>query len=464
MSLAEQIKNLETARDQKVKQMNDIVEKSTKEGRTLDENETAIFDELNADIESIESDIKRFKSLESRMVKTATPVAGTSDADASQSRTGIRVGVVTPSLEKGVMFGRFVKNFAMSKGNLLQAERLAENEANRTGDNRVLNLTKAAVAAGSTKDPAWIGVLAPEEKTIITDFIEFLRPKTILGQFGQNGIPSLRRVPFNTTLAGQISGGKAQWVGEGKGKPLTKWGYNSSSLHPLKVAAIAVLTDEALRNGSVAIDMLVRDELAASLQETLDMDFINPSLAGQEGVSPASITNGAKEIASSGNDAAAVEADLRALWIPYITANLDPANAVYMMSALNAMYLNGLKDPLGNKVYPDIRINGGFINGVPVIVSQFVGKIVALVHASDIYLGDEDGILIDMSNEASLEMDDAPTQDGIAGKGSQLVSLWQTNMVGIRAERIINWKRRRESAVSYIKEANWGAPAGDAGK
>lgn len=464
MSLAEQIQNLEAARDQKVKEQSDLVQKSTSEGRTFDDNETALFDDLEAEITSIESDLTRLKSLEARQLSGAKGVKGDTPEAGSTSRSGVRVSVKTPELEKGVLFGRFVKNFAKSKGNLMQAERLAENEARETGDNRILNMTKAAVAAGSTKDPAWIGVLAPDEKTIITDFIDYLRPRTILGQFGQNGIPSLRRIPFNTSLVGQISGGKGQWTGEGKGAPLTKWEYGSSSLQALKVSAIAVLTDDALRNGSVAIDTLVRDELAKSLIETLDADFINPLFKGTEGVSPASITYGAKEMTSSGNSAEAIEKDLQSLWIPYLTANLDPADAVYLMSTLNALRLTRLKDSQGNKIYPDITIKGGFIDGVPVLVSQSVGKVVALVHASDIYLGDEDGILIDMSNEASLEMVDNPTQDGITGKGTELVSLWQTGMVGIKAERIINWKRRRAEAVTYIADVDWNGGETEPGK
>jgi hypothetical protein len=37
-----------------------------------------------------------------------------------------------------------------------------------------------------------------------------------------------------------------------------------------------------------------------------------------------------------------------------------------------------------------------------------------------------------------------------------LVSLWQHNMVGIRAERYINWGKRRAGAVQFIDSANYG--------
>jgi hypothetical protein len=42
------------------------------------------------------------------------------------------------------------------------------------------------------------------------------------------------------------------------------------------------------------------------------------------------------------------------------------------------------------------------------------------------------------------------------------VSLWQTNNVGLRAERWINWQRGNANAVKYLTAAAYPAPA-DAG-
>jgi hypothetical protein len=64
-----------------------------------------------------------------------------------------------------------------------------------------------------------------------------------------------------------------------------------------------------------------------------------------------------------------------------------------------------------------------------------------------------------MSREASLEMSDAPSHDSITPTGStSLVSMFQTNTVAIRAERTINWMRRRTQSVAYLTSADWGGP------
>ena len=44
-----------------------------------------------------------------------------------------------------------------------------------------------------------------------------------------------------------------------------------------------------------------------------------------------------------------------------------------------------------------------------------------------------------MSEEASLEMESVPTEPTAAA--TVMVSLWQRNMIGLRAERFCSWKR-----------------------
>lgn len=119
-----------------------------------------------------------------------------------------------------------------------------------------------------------------------------------------------------------------------------------------------------------------------------------------------------------------------------------------------------MQNPLGQAEFPGISMTGGELFGLPVIVSEYIptssaGAVVALVNASDIYLGDEGGVDLSMSTEASLQMDNAP--DNPTTASTVLVSLWQRNLVGFRAERAINWARRRASAVAYLTGVNWGA-------
>lgn len=60
------------------------------------------------------------------------------------------------------------------------------------------------------------------------------------------------------------------------------------------------------------------------------------------------------------------------------------------------------------------------------------------------------GIEIDISRQASVQMDDAPVSPPIAA--SVLPSLWQTNMAGVRAERRVNWQAA-PGAVAWVTVA-----------
>jgi hypothetical protein len=196
--------------------------------------------------------------------------------------------------------------------------------------------------------------------------------------------------------------------------------------------------------------------LAAALRERLDEDFINPAKTAVAGISPASITNGADTVASSGDTADDVRLDIRALWAKYTAANNPPSSGVWVMSSNNAVALAMMTNPLGQPEFGSMQMSGGSLGGMPVIASDYVSNIVVLLNAADIYLADEGGIDVKSSTEASLEMNDAPTHDSITPTGASLVSMFQTNSTAILAERTINWLRRRDPSVVYLTGVGWG--------
>jgi hypothetical protein len=359
------------------------------------------------------------------------------------------------SLPPGVAFARFAKVKALSRLDGDSAQAVA---TRLYGHDSVITVAvKAAVAAGSTTSGNWAADLVSAEGGIIGDFLAYLRPATILGKFGTGNVPPLRAMPFRIPIVTQTGGGAGYWVGEAKAKPLTAFDFDRSSLEPLKVANICVVTEELLRASGLAAEMLLRDSLRDALAARLDIDFINPAKTAVAGISPASITNGAATIASVGTDADAVRLMIRALFAKFIAANNAPTGGVWVMSSTTALSLSLMVNALGQEEFPGIGMMGGMFQGLPVIVSDHVGSIVVLAKAGEIYLGDDGGVSVDMSREASLEMDNAPTQGSIAGTGASLVSMFQTNSVALRAERVINWKRARPSAVAYLTGVAWGS-------
>ncbi|HGJ5883395.1 phage major capsid protein [Arsenophonus sp.] len=451
MTIAEQIKSFEAKRAANDAARLDIMNKAGEEGRTLDQEESENYDNLTAEIKSVDAHLSRLREMQDTQIKTAKTIDSVqrSIIDAASNRAGIIK--VDEKLAPGIEFARYVKCLASAKGNTHQALEIAK--VQYPEQPRIQNVLKAAVSAGTTTDPTWAGALV-DYQNFAGDFIEYLRPKTIIGQFGNGNIPALFNVPFNIRIPGQISGGNGYWVGQAAPKPLTKFDFKSVTLGFAKVANIAVLTDELVRFSNPSADLLVRNALASAIIQRIDIDFIDPTKAEVVEVSPASITNDVTAIKSTGNP----EADVELLFEAFIKANLTPTNGVWLMSSMTALALSKMKNPLGQKMYPELTLLGGTFQGLPAIVSQYVGTNLILVNSSDIYLADDGQVVIEASREASLEMEEQPTNNSKTAKGAQLVSMFQTNSVAIRAERFINWRKRRTEAVAYVSDVNYKTP------
>ncbi|HBO2361316.1 phage major capsid protein [Pseudomonas aeruginosa] len=472
---AEQIAEFEATRVTKAAEMEAIMTKAAEAGETLDAEQSEQFDTLEAEIAAIDKHIGRLRGMQKAQAATARPVVEEPGAQRAKALEFQEIQVRaknTEKLEPGIEFARYAMCKMASNRNPLVAFELAKTHYGHNEGivkalefeargGKMANIMKATVEAGTTLDTTWAGPLV-QYQNFTGDFVEFLRPRTIIGQFGQGSVPSLNRIPFNVRIAGQTSGGNAYWVGEGAPKPLTAFDFTATELRWAKVATIAVLTNELIRFSNPAAERLVRDGLAGAVIERLDLDFVDPAKAAVANISPASITNGIAGIPSSGNDADAIRADVKALWQPFIDANNPPRNAVYIMDSTTALSLSLMQNPLGQSEFPGLTMNGGTFLGVPAIVSDYLprdsgGGMVILANASDIWLADDGQVTIDVSQEASLQMLDNPTNNSATGTPTTMVSMFQTDSTAFRAERFINWARRRLSGVSYLTDVSWGA-------
>ena len=442
-TIQEQIADLENTRAAKAARMNDVMQKSLDEGRSTDDAEGEEVDGLNAEIKRVDADLVRLAAMEKLNIAKAVPV----DAPkAAQASSGVTTSLKS-NVPKGTGFTRYVKALAMANGNAMQAAEIAKQWDDSTPE--VAIVLRAAVAAGTTTDAAWAGPLTPYQN-LSSEFIDLLRPATILGK-----VPGFTRVPFMVKIPVQNSGSTVQWVGESAPKPVGSLGFGSIQLGVTKAAGIVVISDELARLSTPSAEALVQSDLIAQMAQFLDDAFINPAYAAAAGVSPASVTNGVTPVAASGTTADALRADFKALVSAYTTANMSLAGGVFVMTETQATALSLMLNPLGQPQFPAVTANGGSLLGLPVITSQTVpAGVIVLVKASDILLADDGGVVIDVSREASLQMNSAPDNPSTAT--TVLTSLWQNNLVGIRAERFINWAKRRPAAAQYISGAAYG--------
>jgi hypothetical protein len=465
-TIAEQLASLKSAREALQKTMDDVAQKSMDESRSMNEAEAQEFDTAESEIKTLDADIARLTRLEATKALEATAAAEQSKASENgvAKADGFSLQVKSPEkLEPGIAFARYAMCLTKAKGDHVVAARLAERHYPKTesvvrtlkaqaegADLAEMFKVKATVPAGTTTDGTWAGPLV-DAQTFGGDFISFLRPRTLIGQ------AQFRPVPFNVRIGGQTSGGTANWVGQGKAKPVTSFAFNATTVPFTKVAAIAVITQELARFSDPSAEMLVRDALADCVIERVDSDLFDPDKAAVSAVSPAGLLNGVAPVAGPDSlDPDDIRCALARLWAPWDSTNIGARPAYYTTPAV-ARLLSFTRDALGSVAFPGVTPFGGTLDGIPLRVSQYLannggsgGAPFILVDEAEVYLADDGSVTLDQSDQVSLEMSDTPTSDSDTPTGASLVSMWQANSIAFRAERFIWWGPRRSGAVQWI--------------
>lgn len=472
-SIGDQITSFEATRQAKQAEQDAIIDKSSDEGVTLDAEQREQYDTLGVEIKDLDEHITRLRAREKANQDAAKAVAGGTSTEGSDSRGPRPVITIKDTMAPDIAFGAAILCKAVSymefqKGNFVTPLQVAKARYPSNSQIHAYFEQKAAVAGGTTTDSNFASALLPPAQVLDSAFLEYLRPKTLVDRFGttQNGvsIPSLKRVPFNVKVQSQTSGASANWVGEGKGKPVTKFNTTSATLLFTKLAAISVITQELARFSRPGAEGLVRDELAKAVIQKADTSFVDPALAEVSGVNPASITYGLTALSSAGISAANVLTDVQALIAPFLLNNYDVSQLVLLMPNTLALTLSLMQNSLGQESFKGMTVAGGSLAGIPVLASQYLasgasyGNMVVAVSAENVALADDGNVTIDVSREASIEMSDAPANEAATPTASAyMVSMYQTNSLAIRAEREISWKKLRSTAVVYMDDVNWGS-------
>lgn len=459
-TIAEHLVSLKATRDDAQKKLDDVLQKSIDEGRSMDTAERAEVDSLKAQIKTLDADIATFSERETLAAATAKPAEPEAKAKAEATAQPHTLQIKnTEKLDPGMAFARVARCKAIAHINHQDPAQIAKSLYPSDDKLHSALTAKAAVSAASTIDATWAGNLVLDSGAAFADFVEYLRPRTLLGQISDR----LRRLPFDTPVLVQGSGGSGGWVKEGVAKPLTEWTYTKTKLTPLKVAAIAVATKETLMRSSAAADALIRDELARAVGATIDTTFMSDTAAVTD-ESPAGILNGIAALTLPGDaTVAGIRCDVAAFLNAMAESNLSLSGAFWVMPERVAIALSLVANEVGAQAFPGVTPSGGTFAGLPVFVTSYAdpdsnGSVVALIKGDEIFLGDEGGIQVSMSDQASLVMDNAPSMsmDSTKPTAAQVVSLFQTNSVAWLVERFINFQRRRAQAVVWAR-VQWSA-------
>jgi hypothetical protein len=315
------------------------------------------------------------------------------------SATATRVVSVLPT---GTAFSRFLMVKAAAQGDAYTELTLAEKFRDTPTVHATIELmTKAAVSPGLTSDATFAGPLAAYG--VASEGLQLLRGASIIGALEGK----MRRVPFRTKVPRETGAGTGgAWIGEGLATPAAATAYDTLSQEAYKAAKIVVLSDELPKLGDPAAERTVRETVIAGVAAYFDSQFLTNTVTLSANLRPAAITNGATAVTSTGSTAAQISADLASM-LAVITTTAT--SLVWIMrpttAATVAMRLAGVGTPT------DLPRT---LFGAPVILSVNSPQQVTLIDAGNILYSDEGGFDVSISNQALVQMDDAPANPPVA--------------------------------------------------
>lgn len=320
-------------------------------------------------------------------------------------------------------FSQYAKCLMLSNGDLFQAKRVAEEHC---ASNRVPSVIKAAIASGSTNDPTWAGNVY-DARFMAEGFAASLVGVSVFDTVATDS----RRAPLATRVAATVTAGLGNVTAEGAPMPVTKMGFAATTLTPRRITALCAVTADLLRSPFA--------------EQFLDDELLNAVAIAQDAVFVAAITTGASSSASAGAGSANALKDIRTL---LDKVNVAGAVPFLILGSTNA---NALATADGTP-FAQCTPTGGIVAGVPYIVSAAAPTKAVAVDARSLLTGD-DLVTLDASENATLQMDSAP--DNPATAATVMTSLWQMNLMGLMASRLIGFEVIRSAGVAVITGAAW---------
>jgi HK97 family phage prohead protease len=442
------ISELRTERETKAARMGELMQLRKANDGTFGDAERAEYDAASNEVDSLDDDIRelKFHAVNSQGAR-AVEATNQRSASASRGRTLPTSFGAKEDEFLGQSYTRRVIAKALAAMNYGSAVEVA---SQRYKSNPLLvEVIKADVAGGGAGSGEWGAELVSADNRFNGDFIKFLHSKTVF-----DSLP-LRSVPANVTIKGQDGAATANWVGESKAIPATAADFSTVSLTPQKVAAIAVVSNELLRDSSPSAEMLVRDALVEASAQKVDTHFFSTT-AASSGVYPAGILNGVVVGTTGGATEAELIGDIAGLMRNFITAKYDINGLVWCMSPLLALQISLMRNALGQNAFATMP---NTLEGRPVYSGHNVGTgDLILMSAGDIWKIGDSGVQVSISREATIEQDNAPqgATDTPVTMSTKFTNMFQAESTAIKVVRSINWAKRRTGAVHYIGNATYG--------
>jgi hypothetical protein len=278
------------------------------------------------------------------------------------------------------------------------------------------------------------------------DFIDFLYAHTMFDRMGFRGIDADVRVK------GQDGAFTGYWVGEKRAIPASIGSFSTVDLTRLKAAGLTYLSRDLIERSAPSAELLFRDGVTQAVSQAVDVRAFSAT-AATSNVSPAGLYNGLTGQASAGGDLPSLYADLAYLTGIFVAAKQFKADKIKLVSnKVVANQIAHLLNPLTQEpaFKGVITADGGKLDGLDYLTGDnHVATNLCAIKTDDVWKIADSGVSVSISTDATIEADDTPTGEGVTptAQSASMVSMFQTDMVAIKAVRDINYAYRRAQAI-----------------
>jgi HK97 family phage major capsid protein/HK97 family phage prohead protease len=323
------------------------------------------------------------------------------------------------------------------------------------GDRELEAVVLAASNPAMTTVQGWAAELI---ETQVGEFLDLLAPESVWARL--SGL----RLTFDRAGAFRLPGRTARglggnFVGEGAPIPVKQATLGSVLLSPFKMAVITTMTRELAQRSAPAAEPLFRQMMIEDTAIAIDTAFLDATAASA--VRPAGLQVLGAGTASAGDTIANIVTDLKGMITAMVTAGAGRRPVWIMNDVQRIGLMTALSSTEDSRPFAD-EVRGGTLMGYPIIASINVPTgLVALVDQAELAQGYGDSPAIDMSNQATLHMEDTtplPLVTGAQGSGvaaSPMRSLFQTDSLGLRLVWDISWAFRRAGAAQFRTGVAW---------
>jgi hypothetical protein len=302
-------------------------------------------------------------------------------------------------------FVRLARLVAASRGNESEMKRLARGIPSPRLHEAIE--TRAAVLPGTTSDATWAGPLV----SLSNAFADSLRPYSVFDRM----IGDMIRVPVNSRVVVASSAVQpGSPVLEFGAKPISAMSFGSEILEPAKVVSHIVITEELARLNSPSANSLVGTLLRQAVALSSDQYFVDKLLVG----------TGVTTVSSTGPSAANFISDIQAA---LAAINIGQSSRLYLILPADVWKAHSFERDVGPAFESSERLG----NAITTLPTSTLSDTMILADATQI-AGVSENIELASSSEASVQLSDSPTDSA-----SSSVSLWQADMVAVRATRFL---------------------------